>query len=544
VSLALLPIGVLLVLLGIERASVDVTHVRQTLVQTVRIAASNEENVLASSEQILRTLAKIDDVRAPRASCDQTLAAVLAGMHFLTNLARIDAQGRVICSAVPAAKGMMVDPALLRDVRQRMSFTVSGELMSPLTHGRIIGAILPLAGPLGRFDGAVAVGIGANWLDHILRARDPPKGAVIAVFDRSGKIVASNDDRVSRSLFAQLPEPQALRGGLDARQDGSGRRWIVTAAPLLGSNVFVALAMRQNQLFVPTYLTMATDFLLPIVMLGLAWIAIWFAAESQITQWIVYLRRIAAAYRGGHYGARPALQSAPEEFQSLGSAMAEMAAGIQDRDQRLRDVIAQKTLLLRETHHRVKNNLQIVMSLLSLQSSQIREPAAKAALSQAQARIDALALVHRLLHEVEDQTTVDLKRLLGELARKIFEGASLDGAAIHTNVDCVNIQVPSEIAVPIALFTVEALMNISKFAFPESHGDGSVRVALQRHDRQLALAIEDDGIGYLTAAATPGIGSRLLDVFARQVRGKLCVTSKPDQGTIVELVFADPSPMQ
>ncbi|MBV9692137.1 MAG: sensor histidine kinase [Alphaproteobacteria bacterium] len=199
---------------------------------------------------------------------------------------------------------------------------------------------------------------------------------------------------------------------------------------------------------------------------------------------------------------------------------------------------------MRETHHRVKNNLQIVMSLLSLQSSQIREPAAKAALSQAQARIDALALVHRLLHEVEDQTTVDLKRLLGELARKIFEGASLDGAAIHTNVDCVNIQVPSEIAVPIALFTVEALMNISKFAFPESHGDGSVRVALQRHDRQLALAIEDDGIGYLTAAATPGIGSRLLDVFARQVRGKLCVTSKPDQGTIVELVFADPSPMQ
>src|SRR5262249_61855528 len=104
--------------------------------------------------------------------------------------------------------------------------------------------------------------------------------------------------------------------------------------------------MRQQKLFVPTYLSVGTDFLLPIVMLGLAWIAIWFATERQITQWINYLRRIAAAYRGGHYGAKPALEGAPEEFRSLGSAMEEMAAGIQGRDQRLRDAISQKTLVI------------------------------------------------------------------------------------------------------------------------------------------------------------------------------------------------------
>ncbi len=68
-------------------------------------------------------------------------------------------------------------------------------------------------------------------------------------------------------------------------------------------------------------------------------------------------------------------------------------------------------MLIRETHHRVKNNLQIVMSLLSLQANQQTDDAVREALGQAQARIDALALVHRLLHEVEDQTTVDLQRL-------------------------------------------------------------------------------------------------------------------------------------
>jgi two-component sensor histidine kinase len=72
--------------------------------------------------------------------------------------------------------------------------------------------------------------------------------------------------------------------------------------------------------------------------------------------------------------------------------------------------VTQKTDLIREIHHRVKNNLQIVMSLLSLQTNQLKDPAAKAALAQARCAYNALALVHRILHEIEDQTTIDVKR--------------------------------------------------------------------------------------------------------------------------------------
>ena len=90
VTLALIPIGVVSVLQGIERARVDVSSVRERLVQTARIAASNEENVLGSSEQILRTLASVDDVRNVTPQCDKALADVLIGVHFLTNLARVD----------------------------------------------------------------------------------------------------------------------------------------------------------------------------------------------------------------------------------------------------------------------------------------------------------------------------------------------------------------------------------------------------------------------------------------------------------------------
>jgi two-component sensor histidine kinase len=541
VTLALLPIAIVSVLQGIERARVDVANVRDRLVQTARIAASNEENILASGEQILRTLASTEDVRKITPDCDRTLADVLIGVHFITNLGRTDRDGNVVCSALPQAKGRKTNATLFKIVKSSMAFSVSGQIISPVTHGPIIVAMLPIRDAGGRFDGAISAGINIQWLNHILKARDLPRGAVIAVFDRTGTIVAANNGEVARAVFSRIPEQQTLHGGLQSRPDAKGQSWIFAAAPLVGNNVFVGLAMRQSRLFAPTYLRVGTDFLLPIVMIGLAWVAIWFATDRQITQWINYLRRIAAAYRGGHYGARPVLDDAPVEFRLLGSAMEEMAAGIQDRDKKLRDAIAQKTLLIRETHHRVKNNLQIVMSLLSLQANQLHDPSSREVLAQAQARIDALALVHRLLHEVEDQTTVDLQRLLGELTRKISESMTGDEGRIATGVDSVHSQVPGEIAVPIALFTVEALMNIFKYAFPPERASGAVHVTLEHYDgAQLRLAIEDDGVGYIAESTKPGIGNRLLGVFARQVHGETQVRSRPGHGTVVELTFKDP----
>jgi len=276
-------------------------------------------------------------------------------------------------------------------------------------------------------------------------------------------------------------------------------------------------------------------------MIGVAWLAIWLATERQVNQWIGYLKRCAEAYRGGHYTLRPSLASAPAEFRTLGKAMQDMADGIQQRDKSLRDAISQKTLLIRETHHRVKNNLQIVMSLLSLQASQTRDSAVRDALNTVRARINALALVHRILHEVEDQTTVDLPRMLKELSQQIVGAMAAEGSKIEVDVDVISRQVPGDIAVPLALFTVEALTNIFKHAFPPVRKTGSIEVSLKPASRgNLCLCIEDDGVGFSEPERIHGIGDRLLNVFGRQIRGVAKVESRPGSGTLVELVFADP----
>lgn len=538
VTVALTPIAIVSVFQGMDRARNDMANVHERLVESVRVTASGEENILLSGEQILHALGNLDDVRNVTGECDRTLADVLIGVRFLTDLSRVDRNGKVVCSALSRSKGLQVNSGLFEATKRTMSFSVSGQFKSPVTHGPVIGAMLPLRDKSGNFQGGVALGVDAHWLDYILRARDLPKGAVVSVFDRWGTIIATNNTATASALFSKLPDLQTLHGGLETREDQKGNSWTFAAAPLLGNNIFVGFGMRESRLFGPTYLRVVTDLLLPILMIGLAWGAIWFATERQVTQWIAYLRRVAAAYRAGHYRLRPQLENAPAEFKLLGTAMEDMAAGIQDRDKSLREAIVQKTHQIRETHHRVKNNLQVVMSLLSLQAAQSSNQTVRDALGQAQTRINALALVHRLLNEVEDQTSVDLQRLLTELTRQVVEGAGPERPEITVKIDVAPVSAPGEVAVPVALFMVEALANIFKHAFPRPNGSGGVTVMLRRMDgRRVRLAIQDNGVGFAKDGAKSGIGDRLLKVFGRQIHGTVEVTSEPGKGTVVELIF-------
>jgi two-component sensor histidine kinase len=275
-------------------------------------------------------------------------------------------------------------------------------------------------------------------------------------------------------------------------------------------------------------------------MIILAWLAIWIATERQLTRWIIYLRRISAAYRAGHYALKPSLDDAPSEFRMLGSALSEMAESIQDRDRSLRDALAQKTVLIKEIHHRVKNNLQIVMSLLSLQAGRLSDPVAQAALTQARMRINALALVHRILYEIEDRQSVDVKELLEQLAEQTNEGFGGGRREIRVSVKAVSLNVSGDTAVPIALFAVEALTNAYKHAFPLGRG-GNIRVEFVRNSNgHFRIAVEDDGVGFDADAAETSIGRRLIRTFGQQLNGETILHSSNEYGSVAEMNFPAP----
>jgi two-component sensor histidine kinase len=540
VTCALLPIAIISVLQGAERARLDVAALHEQLIESASIAATNEENILASGEQVARAVGNLSDVRNNSADCNIVLSDALIGVRFFLNLSRIDAHGRVTCSALPAARGTSVDQrAIFQQARNASTFLVSGQTYSPVVKRRVISGMLPLYTSSGAFDGVIAITLDTRWLDEMLKLRKLPHGAVVAIFDRSGTIIAASDMEKARTIFhhAVLGDTRTDR----TARDRHGTIWSYATAALLGNNIFVGFAMGEQRLLGPTYLHVGTDFLMPIAMIALAWVAIWIATERQVTRWILYLRRVSAAYQRGRYAIRPQLTGAPPEFRLLGGALSDMASSIQDRDKRLRDAVDQKTILIREIHHRVKNNLQIVMSLLSLQASQLHDRLARDALLQAQVRINALALVHRILHETEDQATVNIKRLLSELTVQLTEGMRGDRAGLRVQTELVDRQVSGDFAVPLALFTVEALTNIFKHAYPPGETQGLIRVTLAPIEGgKLRLAVEDEGRGFATDAHDRNMGSRLIRTFGQQVGGEAHIHSEKGRGTVVELTFPDP----
>jgi two-component sensor histidine kinase len=539
ITLALIPVILVSLFQGVARARLDIANVHDRLIQSARTVAAGDQNLLAAAEQVLRAVGSLSEVRGMNGNCDGVLADTLIGVRYFSNLTRIDEHGKVTCSAMALARGLNVaDYQVFKDAKVSSQMAVSNELTSRVTGQPVIGGMLALHKPDGSFDGTVAIALDVHWIDYMMRASQLPKGAVVAVYDRSGKVIATNNADVGNAIAKA-----ALKAGVGSEDvssaiDSRGDQWRFGNSALMGSNIFVAFGMGESRLFGPTYLHVGLDFLLPILMIGFAWVAIWLATDRQMTQWISYLRRIAAAYRSGHYAIRPDLADAPTEFRLLGDALSEMAEGIQDRDRRLRDNVEMKTTLIKEIHHRVKNNLQIVMSLLSIQAQQIKDVAAKEALMQAQARINALALVHRILNELEDQSTLDIRVLLEELSHQIAGGMA--GDQVKIVVDVPSRVVAGSVAVALALFTVEVLTNIFKHAYPNDR-EGIIRVTMTTlPDGKLKLAIADNGIGFDMGDQAKSVGSRLIKTFGLQLGGVSSVQSEPGHGTVVDLVFPDP----
>jgi len=540
VSIALWPIAVVSIFQGIERAGADRSSIRDRMVQSAQALAGDEDDLLASAEQITRAISNLSAVRTGTPECGATLKEALVGITYFSNLMRIDRNGAVVCSALPHAKDLNLSATpIFGRARQAAGFVVSGEIPSAVLKRPVVAGMLPLRDAQGVFQGVLSIELDTAWLDSLMRTHSRAPGAVVFIADRDHHVLGSNDRAVAQALIqgASWTENSSI---LRQARDAAGNNWRFSEVALQGGPLFIGYAMKESALFSATYLSVATDFLTPVLMIMLAWTAIWFATEQQVTRWILYLRRISAAYRGGHYAIRPSLAGAPSEFTALGQGFSDMANSIQDRDQRLRDAVEQKSVLIREIHHRVKNNLQVVMSLLSLQVGRVRDPSARQALVQAQARINALVVVHRILHEIEYQPTVDLKRIIAELGRQIAEGMSGNNSNLVYKEDLISVTVSGDFAIPLALFVTEVLTNTFKHAFPLGRA-GTISLSLTEVGDHLHLVIADDGEGYDDSGESSGLGRRLIQSLAQQIQGQVEVTTAPGKGTRTELIFKNPN---
>jgi PAS domain S-box-containing protein len=213
---------------------------------------------------------------------------------------------------------------------------------------------------------------------------------------------------------------------------------------------------------------------------------------------------------------------------------------VEDRTSELKAALREKEVLIKEIHHRVKNNLQVISSMLNLQALHLPDAEARSMFAESQGRVQSIALVHESLYQSKDLSSVSFVEYLRSLVSAVFQAQSTPGGRIEAQVDAAEMRLPVAIAIPCGLIVNELVTNALKHAFP-GRREGKIRVRLRRcDDDRVELTVADDGVGLpedQDPSRAKSLGLDLVYTFAEQLGAEVRV--RRESGTEFVLTFRD-----
>ncbi len=468
--------------------------------------------------------------RAVGGSCDISTAQQLGRMG-VSGLVTVDIDGHTLCAfgaVMPEGSGS----------RHWFEQIRGGAPMSLDAVGSGRPAVLAVHNASGDMVGAL---LHPAWFALNALPEPAEPGDVTWLLDGERRALASRGDAV-----AALPSLPAMVSLIGAPQlalravSASGHRYAY-ATTLLPSGwrlIVATSAEREHAQAVRTLMVRMGELALLFV-LGLT--AVVLGADVAFGN---PLRRLSTAVRRWQAGEQfdPGnLKGAPDEVIDLAQSFQEATAVLREKEAELVRSQEKQNLLVLEIHHRVKNNLQVVASLLNLQASRIRVPEARAEFQAARDRVRALATLHRHLYADGELHTINMRSFLTELCGQLFSAmGEREDDRIKLTIEAPELRMSSDQAVPLALIVTEAVTNSVRYAFPGGR-TGQVSVLLREVDGGLDLVISDDGVGIPTGRAETesgtrdGIGLQLISGFTRQLGASLDVQQGPGTRYAVRL---------
>ncbi len=518
------------------------------------VASGYQTELIVDLRQLLSIIVEGADYRGGGDVCKRSLNRIFARLSNYSSIAVTDKNGTIVCNTGDPSSVNLSDRSYFQLARKSMQFTLSELLEGKVSHAQVIVGAMPWADKNGDFGGMAVASIDAQRFASSVQDMPLPIGSEYYVLDRAGKVVAQSGQMPDdlRARLADLPllekKPQSFM-----LRDGKVTR-TYTAIAVDNGALTVLIGIPRRFFFSISAGNLLIGLLGPITMLAVSILLIWYLGNRLVTAPVTGLIRVARAYSKGDLLARPPISVGGGEFRELSTTFTEMADRILTREQDLQEAIQRREMMLREIHHRVKNNLQIVISLVNLQSKSVSLPAAQEAFTEIQTRMRALALVHRYLYESEDLQSVNIGSFLTELCSSLQQAYGVSPARIAIEVKTDPVYEIIDRAVPLALFMTETISNALRHAFP-SNRPGYVHVSLKLLEgTNASFSVEDNGVGIdstepesvadgIFRAAKPqtGLGMSLAKAFARQIDGDLTISGPP--GTMVSLIFkSKPAP--
>jgi two-component sensor histidine kinase len=519
------------------------------------LAASRYRELMEGSRRLL-TAACMDDAVQSALGPDATPADAERCDAYLLRLLQkfpsdysaalaVDEHGIARCGSTPAARGKnFSDREVFRAVRQSRAPAVGANVASRVTQKTVIPIGVPDVRE-GRFNGMCALGLSMRSLAEQVGSPQSAGAAGVALVDRSGGLLGG-DTRATSAL----PVASRIAAVIASREDSfadygqNGAAYDFHVRPLGGETLYAIGAVPADRSFMAFLLDWG-EFALILLAMAVAITAIWLGADRWCVRPLRYIQDFAGRVARGENVTLAPLKPWTPEMVSVGAKVSEMAAAIASREQELKAGLEQRDHMLREIHHRVKNNLQMISSLLNLQAGEIRSPRIRRFFGDAQNRVLTLSILHRHLYERSSWSLVDFQQFISDLVRQISVARpGIERPTPRYQIRAPIMAVGPDVAIPVGLIVTEAVgralnHDFSGVAVPE------IRIeAVEKEGGEAELVIEDNGLERSPEAVGNGargsFGLTLMSGLATQLGGEAGISPRAGGGTRVVVTFPLP----
>lgn len=524
----------------------------QSAVAQAETAVSGHREFFEGSRRLLLSACADDTVRKAAAAtaptpdetdrCETYLGRLLQKFPAEYSAAVVtDASGVVRCSSAPSAIDKKLDDRqIFKSVRDTRAYTIGSSIASRITANTVI----PLAVPLvedDRFLGMCALGVSLKTFGDLALAA--PADAIIV--DRSGTPAGGK-----AIMTFTLPEQADLARAIKEKRlvftdhGRDGLPYEFHLLPLAGDALFTVTAVPADA----ALSVLVRDwgvFALIALSLGLGLVATWIGADRWCVRPLRQIQDFAGRVAHGEGFTLAPPPSWSPEMVAVGKGINEMADAIASRERELRAGLEQRDHMLREIHHRVKNNLQMISSLLNLQAGEIRSPRLRRFFGDAQNRVLTLSILHRHLYERSSWSLVDFQQFISDLVRQLSVARPAGGHALpRYHIRAPIMAVGPDIAIPVGLIVTEAVSSALSHDF-SGVAQPEVRIeAAEKADGQAELVVEDNGIdthhGSIDPELRGGFGATLVRGLAMQLGGEAMISTRAGGGIRIAVAFPLP----
>ncbi len=546
IGLALAPVFALAAVQTFIEAREQSQARRTELISTLRLFAHDQAMLIGGVRDLMEAVREVPVIVDNPAECDAFLSRLNATDNAYTNIAIVNSDGTTRCSGMPVPDGLNVaNTDWFRAVMRGDVFSIGRARIGPVSNQGVLVLAIPVDDSPDP-DGIIVTGVSISLLEQLgLQAREDT-GHLAGIVDRSGRVLTQRQHLEVNNVDLEYLRQAAESGHIIFETESlTGATQTLALGQVIDDDVFVLIAQPAIPFFAWQNINITASIVLPILMWLLSLVVIWIASDFLVLRWLRYIRRFARLYGMGRYDLFPERASkAPAEIRELADSLKWMATRIRERDEELQESIDQKQMLIREVHHRVKNNLQIITSLINLQLGRLRDGESGRALREAQSRINALAMIHRNLYEAENLTRIEISPFIKELADLTHEASTGEifrvDLAFHTELD--DEQLTTDQAVPLSMFITEAMTNAYKHAFTDDTDGQVISVVLLKDKMEdgspaICVTVADNGPGLDETNTYRGVGTSLFDAFAIQLDGKVERGNDKSGGAFASITF-------